>query len=233
MSHGGPTGNATAILDLEIQFLTSRGFAVVDVNYGGSGYGRAYRERLNGQWGVVDVRDCVNAARFLVAQWGGGRRPSRDHRQQRRLHDDVRADLHGCLAAGTVYYGVADLEQFVGADTHKFESQYQHTLIGPYPDLAELYRARSPIHFVDRISTPMLVLQGADDEVVLPSHAERIVDALRERDATHVLLLFEGGMFRKTESIIRPSRRSFRSTLRSSASSRGPYPEARDRAVTG
>ena len=207
MSHGGPTANATAIFNLEKQFWTSRGFAVADVNYGGStGYGRAYRQRLNAELGAVDLQDCVNAARYLVEQrQADGDRLLIRGKSAGGYTTICALTFTDAFAAGTVYYGLADLEQFVGGDAHKFESQYQHTLIGPYPELAELYRARSPIHFVDRISTPMLVLQGADDEVVLPSQAERIVDALRERGIPHAYLLFEGEGhgFRKTESIVR------------------------------
>jgi dipeptidyl aminopeptidase/acylaminoacyl peptidase len=206
MSHGGPTGNTTAILDLELQFWTSRGFAVVDVDYGGStGYGRAYRERLNGQWGVVDLRDCVNAARHLVEQGEA----DGDRLLIRGGSAGGYTTMCGLtftedFAAGTTYYGLADLEQFVGGETHKFESRYEETLVGPYPERAELYRARSPIHFVDRISTPMLVLQGADDVVVPPSQAERIVTALRERGVPHAYVLFEGEghVFRRAESTI-------------------------------
>ena len=207
MSHGGPTANATAIFDLEKQFWTSRGFAVVDVNYGGStGYGRAYRERLNGGVGVVDLQDCVNAARYLVERGeADGDRLLIRGKSAGGYTTICALTFTDAFAAGVVYYGLADLERFVGEGTHKFESQYQHTLIGPYPEMAEVYRARSPIHFVDRISTPMLVLQGADDEVVLPPHAELIVHALRERGIPHAYLLFEGEGhgFRKTESIIR------------------------------
>ncbi len=207
MSHGGPTGNATAIFNLETQFWTSRGFAVVDVNYGGStGYGRAYRQRLNGAWGVVDLQDCVNAARYLVEE---GRAD-----EDRLLITGGSAGGYTTIcaltftdafAAGATYFGIADLEQFGGGETHKFELQYEHTLIGPYPEMAELYRARSPIHFADQISTPMLVLQGADDKVVPPSQAELIVAALRERGIPHAYLLFEGEGhgFRKAENIIR------------------------------
>jgi dipeptidyl aminopeptidase/acylaminoacyl peptidase len=207
MSHGGPTGNATALFSLEMQFWTSRGFAVVDVNYGGStGYGRAYRERLNGQWGVVDLQDCLNAARYLVE--------SGEADGDRLLITGGSAGGYTTIcaltftdefAAGASYFGLADLEQFGDGDTHKFELRYEHTLVGPYPEAAELYRARSPIHFVERISTPMLVLQGADDEVVPPAQAEQIVAALRERGVPHAYILFEGEGhgFRKAENIVR------------------------------
>jgi dipeptidyl aminopeptidase/acylaminoacyl peptidase len=207
MCHGGPTANATAIFELEKQFWTSRGFAVVDVNYGGStGYGRAYRERLHGNVGVVDLQDCVNAARYLVERGeADGDRLLIRGRSAGGYTAMCALTFTDVFAAGTVYYGLADLEQFVGEHTHKFESQYQHTLIGPYPEMAELYRARSPIHFVDRISAPILVLQGADDAVVEPSQAERIVDALHERGIPHASLLFEGEGhgFRKSENILR------------------------------
>jgi dipeptidyl aminopeptidase/acylaminoacyl peptidase len=205
MSHGGPTGSATAIFNLETQFWTSHGFAVVDVNYGGStGFGRAYRERLNGEWGVVDLRDCVNAARYLV---------------ERGEADSDRLLITGgsaggytticaltftdVFAAGATYFGIADLEQFGGGETHKFELQYEHVLVGPYPERADLYRARSPIHFADGITTPMLVLQGEDDRIVPPTQAELIVGALREHGVPHAYLLFEGEGhgFRKSENI--------------------------------
>ena len=206
MSHGGPTSHATPIFSLELQFWTSRGFAVVDVNYGGStGYGRAYRERLNGQWGVVDLKDCVNAARSLIAE--------READPDRLLIRGGSAGGYTTIcaltftddfAAGTSYFGVADLEQFAGGETHKFELEYEHTLVGPYPDEAERYRARSPIHFVEQMRTPMLVLQGADDKVVPPSQAELIVGALRDRGIPHAYLLFEGEGhgFRKAETIV-------------------------------
>ncbi|MGH3110086.1 MAG: S9 family peptidase, partial [Gaiellaceae bacterium] len=205
-SHGGPTSNATPVLDLKVQYWTSRGFAFVDVNYGGStGYGRAYRERLNGQWGVVDLQDCVNAARHLVAEGEAD--------GERLLIKGASAGGYTTVcaltfteefAAGSSYFGLADVEQFALGDTHKFELEYEHTLIGPYPEAAELYRERSPIHFTERIVTPMLVLQGTDDDVVPPAHAERIVAALRERAVPHAYLLFdgEGHGFRKAETII-------------------------------
>jgi dipeptidyl aminopeptidase/acylaminoacyl peptidase len=205
-SHGGPTGATTPIFDLATQFWTSRGFAVVDVNYGGStGYGRAYRERLNGEWGVVDLEDCVNAARYLVERGEadgdrllitGGSAGGYTTMCALTFTDD--------FAAGATYFGISDLERFETGDGHKFERQYNHTLIGPYPEEAELYRARSPIHFVEQISTPMLVLQGADDEVVPPAQSELIVEALAERRIPHAYLLFEGEGhgFRRAESVI-------------------------------
>ena len=205
-AHGGPTGNATPIFDLALQYWTSRGFAVVDVNYGGStGYGRAYRERLVGAWGVVDLQDCVNAARYLVGEG--------EVDGDRLL---VRGGSAGgyvvmcaltfadVFAAGASYFGVADLVPFAIGDTHKFESAYEHTLVGPWPEAEALYRERSPINFVDRLDTPMLVLQGADDEVVPPAQAELIVAALRERNVPHAYLLFEGEGhgFRQAEHIV-------------------------------
>ena len=205
MSHGGPTGSTSALFSLAMQYWTSRGFAIVDVNYGGStGYGRAYRERLNGNWGVVDLRDCVNAARYLVAEGEAD--------ADRLLITGGSAGGYTTIcaltftdefAAGTSYFGIADLDQFAGGETHKFELEYEHTLVGPYPEAADLYRARSPIHFTDRITTPMLVLQGADDRIVPPSQAELIVSALRERGIPHAYILFEGEGhgFRRAETI--------------------------------
>jgi len=204
-SHGGPTGAATRVLDLENQFWTSRGFAVVDVNYGGStGFGRAYRERLNGQWGVVDVEDCLNAARYLVARGeADGDRLLITGGSAGGYTTMCALTFTDEFAAGTTYYGISDLERFETGDGHKFELMYNHTLIGRYPDEAKRYRARSPIHFVDRISTPMLVLQGADDEVVPPPQSELIVHALDERRVPHAYLLFEGEGhgFRKAETL--------------------------------
>jgi dipeptidyl aminopeptidase/acylaminoacyl peptidase len=206
MAHGGPTSNTTAAFSLTTQFWTSRGFAVVDVNYGGStGYGRAYRQRLNGMWGVVDLQDCVNAARYLVDRG--------DVDGDRLL---VRGGSAGgyvvmcaltftdAFAAGASYFGIADLVPFAQGDTHKFESRYEHTMIGPWPEAEDTYRARSPINFTDLLSTPMLVLQGADDEVVPPAQAELIVAALGSKHIPHAYLLYqgEGHGFRKAESII-------------------------------
>ena len=205
-SHGGPTDSANPSYSLEVQFWTSRGFAFVDVDYGGStGFGRAYRERLNGSWGVVDLQDCVNAARYLVDE--GKADPSRlliTGGSAGGYTTICALTFTDVFAAGSSYFGIADLEQFGGGETHKFELQYEHTLIGPYPERADLYRARSPIHFTDRMTTPMLVLQGADDRVVPPSQAELIVGALRERGVPHAFLLYEGEGhgFRRAENIV-------------------------------
>jgi dipeptidyl aminopeptidase/acylaminoacyl peptidase len=205
-SHGGPTGHTTSIFDLEIQYYTSRGFAVVDVNYGGStGYGRAFRERLNGQWGIVDLQDCVNAARYLVGQGeADGERLLITGGSAGGYTTICGLTFTDAFAAGATYFGIADLEQFGDGETHKFELQYEHTLIGPYPEAADLYKARSPINFADRITTPMLVLQGTDDRVVPPAQAELIVAALRERGVPHAYLLFEaeGHGFRRSANIV-------------------------------
>jgi dipeptidyl aminopeptidase/acylaminoacyl peptidase len=153
---------------------------------------------------VVDLQDCVNAARFLADRG--------DADPERLLITGGSAGGYTTIcaltftdlfAAGTTYFGIADLEQFTGGETHKFELKYEHTLVGPYPEEAELYRERSPIHFTDRITTPMLVLQGTDDRVVPPQQAELIVGALRERRVPHAYLLYEGEGhgFRKAENI--------------------------------
>ena len=206
MSHGGPTSERTAELDMTKQFWTSRGFAVVDVNYGGStGHGRAYRQRLNGTWGVTDTNDCINAARYLAAEAlvdidrlviRGGSAGGYTTLCALTMHDD--------FAAGASYYGISDLEPFAQpGGTHKFEARYTDTLVGPYPEYAETYRERSPIHFVEHITTPMLLLQGAEDEVVPPAQAEVIVEALEARKLPYAYLLFEGEQhgFRRAENI--------------------------------
>jgi dipeptidyl aminopeptidase/acylaminoacyl peptidase len=207
ISHGGPTSESTPAFNLEVQFWTSRGFAVVDVNYGGStGFGRAYRERLNRAWGIVDTRDCINAARFLAADGEvdgarllirGGSAGGYTTLCALAFHDD--------FAAGASYFGLSDLEPFVAGGTHKFESRYLYSLVGPYPEAADVYRARSPIHFVDQLSCPMLLLQGAEDEVVPPAQAEIMVDALRAKGLPYAYILFDGEQhgFRKASSIQR------------------------------
>jgi dipeptidyl aminopeptidase/acylaminoacyl peptidase len=207
MSHGGPTSETTPTFSLQIQFWTSRGFAVVDVNYGGStGYGRAYRQRLNGAWGVVDTADCINAARYLASEGSvdgdrllirGGSAGGYTTLCALAFHDD--------FAAGASYFGLADLVPFMEGGTHKFESAYLHTLVGPFPDMIDVYRARSPINSVDDIDTPMLILQGGQDAVVPPAQAELIVAALERKGLPHAYVLFEAEQhgFRAAESIRR------------------------------
>jgi len=193
-------------LDLEIQYFTSRGFAVVDVNYGGStGYGRAYRDRLYGQWGIVDVVDCINAARFLAARG--------DADPERLIVEGGSAGgwttlcaltFHDVFACGTSYYGVSDLEPFAGS-THKFELRYMDQLVGPWPEARELWNARSPVRHADRLSCPVLVLQGLEDEIVPPAQSEVVVEALDAQGIPHAYLAFEGEQhgFRRAETIVR------------------------------
>ncbi len=205
MSHGGPTAEAVPRYSVETQFWTSRGFAIVDVNYGGStGFGRAYRQRLQGTWGVVDTADCINAAAWLAAEGEvDGDRLLITGGSAGGYTTLCALTMHDGFAAGASYFGLADLEDFVGGGTHKFESGYLRTLVGPYPEEAERYRARSPIHATDGISCPMLLLQGAEDRVVPPRQAEIMVEALRKKGLPYAYVLFEGEQhgFRKAESI--------------------------------
>jgi dipeptidyl aminopeptidase/acylaminoacyl peptidase len=207
LSHGGPTSAATARLNLELQYWTSRGFAVVDVNYGGStGYGRAYRERLKGQWGIVDVDDCVNATRFLVAC--GHADPNRLIIRGRSAggYTTLAALTFrpGVFKAGASHYGVGDLER-LASETHKFESRYLDSLIGPYPAAADVYRARSPIHAIERLACPIIFFQGLEDQVVPPNQAQSMADALRQKRVPVALLMFEGEQhgFRRAATIVR------------------------------
>ncbi len=205
-SHGGPTSATVADLFLTIQYWTSRGIAVLDVNYGGStGYGRAYRERLRGTWGVVDVDDCVNGAKYLAARG--------DVDANRTVIDGGSAGGYTTLCAltfrdyfkaGASYYGVSDLEA-LELDTHKFESKYSDGLIGPYPARKDLYFERSPIHFTDQLSCPLIFFQGLEDKVVPPNQAEMMVDALREKGLPVAYVAFEGEQhgFRRAENIKR------------------------------
>jgi len=206
ISHGGPTSATTTTLKLNIQYWTSRGFGVLDVNYGGStGYGREYRERLNGQWGVVDVDDCANGARYLV---------------ERSEADGNRLIIRGGSAggyttlaaltfrevfkAGASYYGISDLE-LLEEDCHKFESRYNSSLIGPYPERKDRYWERSPIHFTDRLSCPIILFQGLEDKVVPPNQAEMMYEAARKKGLPVAYVPFEGEQhgFRKAENIKR------------------------------
>lgn len=204
-SHGGPTSAASITLNLETQYWTSRGFMVADVDYGGSsGYGRAYRERLKGNWGIVDVDDCCHAARHLVAE---GRA------------DPERLCIRGGSAggyttlsalafrdvfhAGCSRYGLSDLETFARGGTHKFESRYLESLVGPYPEVRERYRARSPLHHLDGFDRPVIFFQGDEDAVVPPEQTEPMVEALRAKGVPVAYVLFEGEQhgFRRAEHI--------------------------------
>jgi len=203
-SHGGPTSRTQPSFDAQVQFWTSRGFAVVDVNYGGSsGYGRAYRNLLRGSWGIVDVEDCIAAARWLV---------------QEGLADPDRMAIRGGSAggyttlcalafhdvfrAGASHYGVADLEA-LAADTHKFESRYCDSLVGPYPEAREIYRDRSPIHHTDRLSCPIILFQGLLDPVVPPSQAEAMIAALQAKKIPYAYVTYpdERHGFRNADNV--------------------------------
>ena len=203
-SHGGPTGSTSSELRLSTQFWTSRGFAVCDVNYGGStGYGRAYRERLNGRWGEVDVLDCLAAARFLVAERKADPRRLAITGGSAGGYTTLCAlTFHDLFRAGASHYGVSDLEA-LARDTHKFESRYLDRLVGPWPEAAALYRARSPIHHVERLSCPIIFFQGLEDAVVPPNQAELMVEALRRKGLPVAYLTFAGEQhgFRKAETI--------------------------------
>jgi dipeptidyl aminopeptidase/acylaminoacyl peptidase len=191
--HGGPTSAASVSFDLQLQFFTSRGFAVLDVNYRGSaGYGRTYRERLNGMWGVIDVKDCANGAKYTC---------SRGRADQKRLL--IRGGSAGGFTtlaslafmklyrAGACYYGISDLEKWA-RDTHKFESRYLDMMIGPYPFKRELYLKRSPARFAERISSPLIIFQGLDDRVVPPTQSRIVVNKMRRKRLPVRYLEFDG-----------------------------------------
>ena len=203
-SHGGPTGRTVSVLNLDIQFFTSRGIGVVDVNYRGStGYGREYRDALKGRWGLADVEDCVAAARYLVeAGEADGERLAIRGGSAGGYTTLVALTSRSDFAAGASYYGVSDLAA-LATDTHKFESRYLDLLVGPYPEAEDVYRDRSPIHHVDRLATPVIVFQGLEDAVVPPAQAEVIVEALRANGLPYAYLTFEGEQhgFRKAETI--------------------------------
>lgn len=206
MVHGGPTSAAPASLKLSIQYYTSRGIAVLDVNYGGStGYGRAYRERLNGQWGVVDVDDCCNGAKYLA---------------ERGLVDAARMAITGgsaggyttlsalafrdTFAAGASHYGISDCEAMT-KETHKFESRYLDGLIGPYPQQRDLYIERSAIHHLEGFDCPVIFFQGDEDKIVPPNQAQMMVDALRAKGVPVAYVEFAGEQhgFRQAKNITR------------------------------
>lgn len=205
-SHGGPTSAASSSFNLSVQYWTSRGFAVADVNYGGSsGYGRKYRSRLNGAWGIVDVDDCCNVAKFLAAQ--GEVDPLRsviDGRSAGGYTTLAALTFRETFRAGASHFGVSDLAA-LARDTHKFESRYLDRLIGKYPEEAEIYQARSPIHHTERLSCPVIFFQGLEDKVVPPSQAEMMVEALRAKGLPVAYVAFEGEQhgFRRAENIKR------------------------------
>ena len=203
--HGGPTGATNAAFRANRQFWTSRGFAIIDINYGGStGYGRDYRERLRGQWGVVDIDDTEAALDFLVKE-------GRADREKLLIAGGsaggysvlVALSQHDIFAAGANYFGISDLE-VLGRDTHKYESRYLDSLIGRYPEDIDIYKARSPINSLDGFNSPLITFQGLLDEVVPPNQSELIVTALREKGVPVAYYPYEGEYhgFGKKENII-------------------------------
>jgi dipeptidyl aminopeptidase/acylaminoacyl peptidase len=206
MSHGGPTGAARAVFGIDKQYWTSRGFAVLDVNYGGSiGFGRAYRQRLNDQWGIVDVEDCINGANYLVAEGlADGRKLAVRGGSAGGYTTLCALTFHDTFGAGASYFGVSDVEA-LALETHKFESRYLDNMIGPYPERRDLYVERSPIHFTDRISCPIILFQGLEDRVVPHSQAEMMFEAVKAKGIPVAYLPFPGEQhgFRRAENIKR------------------------------
>ena len=205
-SHGGPTAAASTALSLSIQFWTSRGFAVLDVNYGGStGYGRQYRERLNNKWGIVDVDDCVNGAKYLVNR--GEVDPNRliiTGGSAGGYTTLCALTFRDVFSAGASHFGVSDAEA-LARDTHKFESRYLDGLLGPYPQRKDIYYDRSPINFPERLSCPVIFFQGLEDKVVPPDQAEKMVAAIRKKRIPVAYVAFPGEQhgFRQAANIKR------------------------------
>jgi dipeptidyl aminopeptidase/acylaminoacyl peptidase len=204
-SHGGPTGATASTLDLDVQFWTSRGFGVLDVNYRGStGYGRTYRELLHDQWGIADVEDCVAGARWLVEQGRADGKRLLIRGGSAGGYTTLMALVStDAFAAGASYFGVSDAEA-LALETHKFESRYLDWLIGPYPERRDLYLERSPLTHVENLSSPTIFFQGLDDKVVLPNQAEMMVAALRKKGipVAYIAYAGEGHGFRRAENII-------------------------------
>ncbi|MGE3888542.1 MAG: prolyl oligopeptidase family serine peptidase [Vicinamibacterales bacterium] len=206
LTHGGPTGATETALDPEVQFWTSRGFAVLDVNYSGStGYGRAYRDRLKGQWGIVDVEDAVAGAMAMVeAGKADGERLAIRGGSAGGYTTLAALTFHSTFKAGASYYGISDIE-VLARDTHKFESRYLDSLIGPYPAAKDVYVERSPIHFTDQLSSALILFQGLEDKVVPPNQSQMMADAVRKKGLPVAYLTYEGEQhgFRKAENIVR------------------------------
>jgi dipeptidyl aminopeptidase/acylaminoacyl peptidase len=206
ISHGGPTSATSSAFSLSIQYWTSRGFAVADVDYGGStGYGREYRQRLHGMWGVVDVNDCVNCARYLIERGEvDGDRTAIRGGSAGGYTTLASLAFRDVFKAGASYYGVSDLEA-LETDTHKFESRYLDRIVAPYPEERDVFVERSPIHHVDKLSCPVIFFQGDEDKVVPPAQAEVMVNALRDKGIPVAYILFKGEQhgFRKAENIKR------------------------------
>ena len=205
-SHGGPTSAAEHAYDTGVQYWTSRGFAVVDVNYGGStGHGRAYRESLRDRWGIVDVEDCAAAAEWLAARGEVDEQKLVIRGGSAGGYTTLAAlAFRDTFAAGASHYGVADLAA-LARDTHKFESRYLDRLVGPYPERSDLYEERSPLSARDGFSCPVIFFQGAEDRIVPPNQAESMVEALRAKGVPVAYLLFPGEQhgFRRAENIVR------------------------------
>lgn len=203
-SHGGPTAATSTSFSLSIQYWTSRGIAVLDVNYGGStGYGREYRQRLDDRWGIVDVDDCVNGARYLVEQGlVDGNRLAISGGSAGGYTTLCALTFRDTFKAGASYYGVSDLEA-LAQDTHKFESRYLDRLIGAYPQMKELYVQRSPVHFTENLTCPVIFFQGLEDKIVPPNQAEIMVEALRKKGLPVAYVPFAGEQhgFRQAENI--------------------------------
>jgi dipeptidyl aminopeptidase/acylaminoacyl peptidase len=205
-SHGGPTAAASASLSLRVQYWTSRGFGYLDVNYGGStGYGRAYRQRLDKNWGIVDVDDCINAAKYLVQQGKADENRLAISGGSAGGYTTLAAlTFRDVFKAGASYYGVSDLEALT-RDTHKFEFRYFDRLIGKYPEEKNLYEARSPIHSIDRLACPVIFFQGLEDKIVPPNQTEMMVAALKKKGLPVAYVPFAGEQhgFRRAENIKR------------------------------